>query len=248
MKIIMPMAGLGSRFTKVGINTPKPLINILGKPMAKWAAESIPFVSPEDFIFIIQKEHVEQFNLDQEIKKIFSDKCKVIIIDYVTEGAACTVLLAKEYINNNEPIIITDCDHFFVNNEYEQILKNAKTEDVKGIIPVFKAEGTKWSFSKFEEDHIITLVAEKNPISNYANIGAYCFLEGKDFVWAAEKLIKENKRINNEFYIAPTYNELINRGDKIKATICLEVYGLGTPEDVAYFEANYPKQLKNQRA
>jgi len=242
MNVVMPIAGLGSRFTKVGIDTPKPIIEILKKPMAKWSADSIPFARPEDFIFIVRKEHVEKYALDKEIKKIFSQKCSVIIIDYVTEGAACTVLLAKRLIDNDEPLIVTDCDHYFVNKEYENLAKNPP-KDLKGIIPVFKvpANETKWSFSKFGNNKIITEVAEKKPISEYANIGAYYFAHGKDFVWAAENMIRLNERVNNEFYVAPVYNQLIRRGDHIYSAICEKTWGLGTPEDVEKFKKEFPK-------
>jgi len=233
----MPIAGLGSRFTKVGIDTPKPLISILNNHMAKWSAKSIPFAKPEDFIFILRKEHVKSHNLDKEMRKLFPE-CKIIEIDYVTQGAACTVLLAKEFINNDEQLIVTDCDHFFRNTHYN-FLVTSKIDDLKGIIPVFKADGEKWSFTKFDENNVVLQVAEKKRISDYANIGAYYFRYGKDFVWAAEKMIKENKRVNNEFYVAPVYNELLESGAKIMAAVCDEVWGLGTPEDVKIFEEKF---------
>ena len=233
------MAGLGSRFTKIGINTPKPLIPIFGKPMAKWAGNSIPFANSEDFIFIVRKEHIQEYQLDQKMKDLFPG-CRVIEIDYVTQGAACTVLLAKEFINNEESLIITDCDHFFVNNKYSQLVQNPP-EDLKGIIPVLKVEGDKWSFTKFDENHVISEVAEKTRISEFGNLGAYYFRYGKDFVWAAEQMISRNLRFNNEFYVAPVYNMLLERGDKLMAAICDEAWCLGTPEDVEKFERNFNK-------
>ena len=233
MNIVMPIAGLGSRFTKVGIHTPKPLIKIFGKEMAKWAAESIPFVKPEEFIFILRQEHVDQYKLDQQMKTLFPG-CKTITINYVTEGAACTVLLAKEFINNDEPLIVTDCDHFFVNQKYNSIVQNPP-EGLKGLIPVFEAEGEKWSFTKMNEENVVSQVAEKQRISPHANIGAYYFRHGHDFVWAAENMIANNERVNGEFYVAPVYQQLLNRGDRIMAMVSDEVWGLGTPQDVELF-------------
>lgn len=236
----MPMAGLGSRFTKIGIDTPKPIMNVLGKGMAKWAAESLPFAKLEDFIFIIRKEYVDKYNLDKELQKMFCQKCKIIIIDYTTEGAACTALLAKQFINNDEPLIIIDCDIHFINYEYYGLVL-FPPEDLKGIIPVFKVDPseTKWSFCKFGKDHIITEVAEKKPISEYAILGAYYFRHGNDFVWAAENMIKNNERVNNEFYVAPVYNQLIRRGDKIFAAICYSNWHLGSPEHLDKFKKEY---------
>jgi len=233
MNILMPIAGLGSRFTKVGINTPKPLIEILGKPMVKWATDSLPFARPEDLIFVVRKEHVAEFKIDEKLREIYSDKIRVIVIDYVTEGAACTALLAKKYIDNDEPLIITDCDHYFVNSRYNKLAQ--RPEGIDGMIPVFVAEGDKWSFAKPDGNWFATEVAEKVRISNYANIGAYFFSRGKDFVRAAEFAVANNMRIKNEFYIAPLYNILINEGKKIFVAVCEECHGLGTPEDVEAF-------------
>ncbi|MBI2664960.1 glycosyltransferase family 2 protein [Candidatus Woesearchaeota archaeon] len=238
MNIVIPAAGLGSRFTKAGIDTPKPLIEIRGKPMVKWAVESLPFSKNSDLIFIIRKEHVDRFQLDAKLKEIFSPEIRVIVIDYVTEGAACTVLLAKEFINNDEPLIVSDCDHFFRNDEYNNLVASIP-EGVAGAIPVFKAEGEKWSFTKFDGSHTVSQVAEKVRISDYANIGGYFFSRGSDFVSAAEEMIAKGMKIKNEYYVAPVYERLLVRGKTIKAAICNEVWGLGTPEDVKNFEENF---------
>lgn len=234
MKVVMPIAGLGSRFTKVGIETPKPLISILGKHMAEWAADSLPFVSRDDFIFIVRQEHVDQYKIDEELKRIFSPKVTILVINYVTEGAACTVLLAKEHINNDEQLIVTDCDHYFLNEKYQEMIER---EDVDGLIPVFECDGNpKWSFTKVDENWKAEEVAEKKAISKYANIGAYYFRKGKDFVAAAEEMIAKDARVNGEFYVAPVFQQLIENGKAIYAALSEEVWGLGTPEDVEKFE------------
>jgi NDP-sugar pyrophosphorylase family protein len=237
MKVVMPIAGLGSRFSKIGITTPKPLILVKNKRMIEWALKSIPFAKSEDYIFIIRKEQVEQFQLDKELKYLLGNNIKIIVIDEVTDGAARTVLKVKELINNDEPLIITDCDHFFINTEYTEKIKDT---NITGIIPVFKTNrDPKWSFTKFNEDGKVSDVKEKVPISDYANIGAYFFRHGKDFVWAAEKMIEKNLKVNGEFYVAPVYRQLLERGDNIHATICDTVFGLGTPNDVYLFEEKY---------
>lgn len=241
MNIVMPIAGRGSRFLAKGITTPKPLIRVLGKPMVKWAVDSLPFAKPSDLIFILRKEHVDNYRIDEKLREIFSEDIRIITIAYVTEGAACTALLAKKLIDGDTPLIISDSDHYFRNKHYNELTTNIP-DDVRGVIPVFKAEGTKWSFTKFDANHIVEQVAEKVPISSYANIGAYYFSKGNDFVAAAEEMIKKNLRVNNEFYVAPVYQQLLNRGAKIMAAECEEVWGLGTPEDVALFEKNYKGQ------
>ena len=240
MKVVMPIAGRASRFKEVGYNVPKPLIEILGKPMVKWATDSIPFVKPEQMIFLVLKEHVDNHRIDEKLREIYSDEITIIAINEVTEGAACTVLLAKELINNDEPLIISDCDHYFQNRQYSKLVVQLP-HNVHGIIPVFEANENKWSFTSVDKNWRVLQVSEKIKISKYANIGAYFFSRGKDFVWAAEEMISENKRINNEFYVCPVYQELINSGKTIIAVACEQVWGLGTPEDVKYFVKNYGK-------
>src|SRR3989338_3086018 len=235
MKVVIPAAGLGSRFTEKGITTPKPLIEILGKPMVKWAVDSLPFVKPSDLIFVIRKEHADKHQLDKKLREIFSPEIRVIVIDYVTEGAACTVLLAKEFINSGEPLIVSDCDHYFRNKAYNKLVTQTP-RDVKGVIPVFKAKGVKWSFTKFDKSHVVSQVAEKVRISDYANIGGYFFAKGSDFVSAAEEMVGKKMKIKSEYYVAPVYERLLARNFKIMAAVCEEVWGLGTPEDVEKFE------------
>jgi dTDP-glucose pyrophosphorylase len=237
MNIVMPVAGLGSRFAKVGIHTPKPLINICGKPMVMWAAASLPFAKAEDFIFVVRKEHVDSHEIDVKLRQLFSGS-RTIVIDYVTEGAACTALKAEKFIKNDDPLIITDCDHYFLNRNYNALVTNTP-EGVSGAIPVFPAEGEKWSFTKTDDSWTALQVAEKVRISPYANIGSYFFSRGRDFVWGAEKMISENKHVNNEFYVCPVYQELIDRGDTIKAALSQAVWGLGTPEDVEKFTSDF---------
>ena len=238
MKVVMPVAGKGSRFTELGITTPKPLVLIRGKHMAEWALASIPFVKPKDLIFILRKEHVENYKIDEKLKKIFGDEIKFITIDYTTEGAACTVLLAKEYINNDEQLIVTDSDHFFRNDNYFEKIQDEK---VAGLIPVHPvpAEDTKWSFSKVDDNWKVSEVKEKIPISEYGNVGAYYFRRGRDFVSAVEEMIERDLRYNGEFYVAPVYNILIERGLSVYASLCQEVWCLGTPEDVQKFEEKF---------
>ena len=175
----------------------------------------------------------DRAKIDEALRTIFGDAIKIIIVDKVTEGAACTALLAREFINNDDPLLITDCDHYI---DGKTLFKDIEThEKIDGIIPVFYANNPKWSFSKIDEQGYVTEVAEKIQISRNANIGAYYFKKGRDFVWAAEEMIEENDRTNGEFYIAPVYNYLIRRGKLIKLSRPRFVHGLGTPKDVEKF-------------
>ena len=232
------MAGRGSRFLQEShknpeYTKPKPMIDIAGYPMIQWAISSFPLIKEYQLIFLVLKEHIEKYKIDEELRRIFGDIIKIIIVDKVTEGAACTALLARELINNDEPLLIADSDDFIDGSTLFKDIEN--NEMLDGIIPIFYANNSKWSFSKVDDKNYVVEIAEKIQISRTANIGAYYFKKGRDFVWAAEEMIEENDRTNGEFYIAPVYNYLIRRGKLIKLSRPRFVHGLGTPKDVDKF-------------
>lgn len=256
MKIVLPIAGRGSRF-KVQENKnpeygrPKPIIDVKGYPMVRWATGSLPFIKhpnqevngsvivhPQDIIFVALKEHDDNHNLSSILKEHYGDGINIVFLDEVTRGAAETALQAKKFINNDEPVIVSDSDHFFDGASLEKVFE--KNPDVDGIIPVFEVldGNTKWSFSRVGQDGFVDLVAEKQPISTWANIGGYYFGKGKDFVKIAEEAINNNELTNNEFYLAPLYNKLIEQGGKVKLAHPEYVFGLGTPEDLEFFIDN----------
>jgi dTDP-glucose pyrophosphorylase len=241
MNIVIPMAGRGSRFKEAGYEQPKPLIEIKGKPMVKWATDALSY-SEDSFIFIILKEHVDEFQLDEKLKQLYSDKIRIMATDGITEGAACTVLLAEELINNDDELIVYNADQHF-KGDLKAAIESLPPE-VIGMIPVFSATNPRWSFAKADSDGMVTEVAEKIPISANATVGLYYFKHGKDFVWAAKEMIQKDIRRNNEFYVCPIFNELIQRGDKIKIFHVDEMWGLGTPEDVEYFKKYYKGERK----
>ncbi|HEX8964924.1 MAG TPA: glycosyltransferase family 2 protein [Patescibacteria group bacterium] len=235
MKILYLMAGRASRFKEVGYKVPKPLIEVRGKPMVEWATDSLGFLKNADLLFLCLAEHEKNFQISSILKKMYGKRAEVIIIDRITQGAAETALLAKNLINTDEELIISNADQYFTCKAFEQELAK-KEKNYTGLIPVFEATHPRWSFAKVNEAGFVTEVAEKVPISNNATVGVYYFKHGKDFVWAAEQMIEKDIRRNNEFYICPIFNELIGRGDKIKAVTANTMWSMGTPEDVTYFE------------
>ena len=237
LNVLIPMAGAGSRFEKVGYTFPKPLIDVNGKPMIQLVVESMNIEAT--FIYIVQKSHREKYNLDT-LLNLITPNCKIVEVDGITEGAACTVLLAKEYIDNDNQLILMNSDQFIEWDSTEFMYQmNEKMYD--GAIMCFESTHPKWSFAKTNEDGLITEVAEKNPISNQATAGIYYFKHGSDFVKYAEQMITKNIRTNNEFYVCPVYNELIADNKKIyNYQIPSEnMWGLGTPEDLNYYLENY---------
>lgn len=224
------MAGEGSRFTKEGYTFPKPLIDVEGKPMIQRVVENLDFDAT--YIFLIRKEHLEKYSgLKSTLDRITNGRFKIVEVDGLTEGAACTALLAKDHINNDDHLLIANSDQIIeYSPENFQYIKNFSVVDA--IVFCFHAVHPKWSFVKTNSHGVITEVAEKNPISNIATCGIYWYRRGSDFVKSAEEMVNKNIRVNNEFYIAPVYNELISSGKTVIPFFVNKMNGIGTPEDL----------------
>lgn len=234
MNIVIPMAGAGSRFEKAGYSFPKPLIDINGRPMIEVVVKNINIRA--NYIFIVQKEHRTRYNLDT-LLNLIAPNCSIIEVDHITQGAACTALLSKDLINNDSPLFFANSDQYIEWDSNEFMYKMNETGCDGGIV-TFYSTHPKWSFVKKNSFGYVTEVAEKNPISDEATVGLYYWKYGKDFVKYAEKMILENKKINNEFYLCPVYNEAINDNKKIITYKIEQMWGLGTPEDLNFYLQN----------
>ena len=231
MKVLIPMAGAGSRFENAGYTFPKPLIEVHGKPMIQLVVENLNIDAQH--IFIVQKQHYEQYNL-QYLLNLIAPNNVIIPVSGLTEGAACTTLLAKEFIDNDEPLLTANSDQF-VEWDSNEFLYSMQADEVDGGILTFNSVHPKWSFAKTDNDGFVTEVAEKKPISDNATVGVYYWSKGSDYVKYAEQMIEKNNRVNGEFYVCPVYNEAISDDKKIKTFHIDKMWGLGTPEDLEVF-------------
>ncbi len=230
MNILIPMAGEGSRFKSAGYTFPKPLIDVNGKPMIQCVVENLDFDA--NYIFLVRSDHIRRYEgLIDTLDRITNGKFNFVEVESLTEGAACTALLAEKYIDNDEDLLIANSDQYI---EYESenfsLLKNITNVD--SAVFTFNAVHPKWSFVKTNSRGFVTQVAEKKPISNIATCGIYWYRRGSDFVKYAKQMIEKDIRVNNEFYIAPVYNELIQDGKTLVPFYVHKMYGLGTPEDL----------------
>jgi len=231
MNILIPMAGAGSRFAQAGHMLPKPLIEVLGKPMIQVVVENINIDA--NYIYVVQKSHYEQYNLKYMLNFI-TPRCRIVFAEGVTEGAACTTLLAKEFIDNENPLLIANSDQYvsWSSSDFSYWMRSSKCD---GGILTFKSSHPKWSYVKADAEGNVTDIKEKQVISDMATVGIYYWRVGAEYVRYAEKMISQNKRVNNEFYVAPVYEEAINDGRKIKAYHVDRMWGMGTPEDLDLF-------------
>jgi HAD superfamily hydrolase (TIGR01509 family) len=235
LNVLIPMAGAGSRFEQAGYTFPKPLIEVKGKPMIQVVVENLNIDA--NYIYIVQKTHREKYNLNTLLNLITPD-CKIVETEGLTEGAACTALLAKEFINSDAPLFFANSDQFVEWDSNEFMYKMQETNADGGIV-TFTATHPKWSFAKINTNGLVTEVAEKNPISDIATVGYYYWKNGSDFVKYAEQMIKKNIRVNTEFYVCPVFNEAIQDHKQIRIFNTKAMWGLGTPEDLDNYLKNY---------
>ena len=231
LNVLIPMAGAGSRFEAAGYTFPKPLIEVRGKPMIQVVVENLNIEAR--FIYIVQRSHYEKYNLEF-LLKLITPNCEIVQIDGLTEGAACTTLLAREYIDNDDSLVIANSDQFVEWNSGET-LYSFMADGIDGGIVTFNATHPKWSYARIDEFGLVQEVAEKKPISNIATVGIYFWKKGSDYVKYADNMIEKNIRTNGEFYVCPVFNQAIEDGKKFRIRNIDQMWGLGTPEDLNFF-------------
>jgi len=235
LNVLIPMAGSGNRFQQAGYTFPKPLIDVDGNPMIQVVVENLNIDA--NYIYVVQKSHREKYNLDT-LLNLITPNCKIVEVDGITEGAACTALLAKEYIDNDNPLFFANSDQF-VEWDSNEFFYKMNENDCDGGIVSFRATHPKWSFVKVDGNGFVTEVAEKNPISDIATVGFYYWKNGSDFVKYAEEMIEKDIRVNNEFYVCPVFNQAIEDGKQIRTFNIPKMWGLGTPEDLNNYLTKY---------
>lgn len=234
LNVLIPMAGAGSRFQTQGYTFPKPLIDVRGKPMIQVVVENLNIQA--NYIFLVQKSHYEKYNL-QYLLNLIAPNCKIVQLDGITEGAACTTLLAKDLIDNDNPLVIANSDQYIDWNS-NNVMYAFKADGIDAGMLTFKSTHPKWSYARLGEDGFVAEVAEKKPISDNATVGVYYWSKGSDYVKYTEQMIEKNIRVNNEFYVCPVFNEAIEDNKKIRIKEIENMWGIGTPEDLTYFLNN----------
>lgn len=242
INIVIPMAGMGSRFASAGYAKPKPFIDVDGKPMIQRVLENLAYPGAR-YILIARKEHLEaEAELVRQIEREFN--AVFLAIDQLTEGTACTVLHARKFINNDEPLLIANSDQL-VDMRIGDFIDDCSQRQLDGSILTFVDElrDPKWSFARIDDQGVVVEVQEKKAISEYATVGIYLYRRGRDFVDAAVDMFIARDRVNQEYYTCPTYNYAIRSGLRIGLynIDVQQMHGLGTPEDLNA----YLRRIKN---
>lgn len=235
VNLIIPAAGEGSRFAKKGWKKPKPFIDVDGHFMLERVIQN---VKPKDseVTILLRQEHLE--TQSTMVNVLEENDFNIIPVSRLTEGTASTVLLARQVINNDRPMLIANSDQL-VEFNVDHFIDDCFQRKLDGSILVFRdpTMDPKWSYVKVDQSGIVLEVAEKKPISDLATVGIYFFSSGNDFVGSALDMIVANDRVNNEFYTCPVYNYMIMNGARIGIyeVPISAMSGLGTPDDLNQF-------------
>lgn len=239
MNIVIPMAGLGSRFADAGYELPKPFIDVSGKPMISRVMDNLSHKGA-NFILLANAQHLERFpSMVQEISRSYP--VTFIPVSKITEGTACTVLYARNALDLNEPVVVANSDQI-VDIDFQDFINDAGVRKLDGSIMTFidDERNPKWSFAELNAEKLVTRVREKEPISEFATVGIYYFNKASSLLDAIIQMVIENERVNNEFYICPVYNYLIRDGLKVGIFNIenYQMHGIGTPADLSSYLLN----------
>ncbi len=239
VQVVIPMAGDGSRFVMAGYSTPKPLIDIEGKPMIQWVVDNLNIAGAK-YIFVVRSSHLQnaEWRLRERLEHHVPG-CVIVPTDTLTEGPACSVLLATPHLDPDKPLLIANSDQYL---EWDANAFLYEAQQVDGCISVFNQpdpDDKKWSYVRVGDNGLVTVVREKEPISHMASTGLYYWRRAGDFVLYANRMMDRNIRVNGEFYVCPVYNEAVADGRRIRVSFCKKMWGLGVPADLRTFYDNY---------
>ena len=236
LHVIMPMAGEGSRFKKEGWTTPKPLIELNGQPLFKHAISSVVAEGIKlKYSFIVRQEHIDEYKIDDGIRS-FLPEANIFSVLKTTRGAVETCLMAETAIEDDDAVIVMDCDLEFRSKKFIQIIRETLAQPIKeangGALVSFESNEPRYSYAALDNKGFVTRTAEKEVISNHALCGAYFFSTGKRFKQIAHQLLDEPEFKKPEYYVSLLYNYLLADGEKVRLAPMEEYYSYGTPEEL----------------
>jgi dTDP-glucose pyrophosphorylase len=234
MNFVIPMAGHGRRFIEAGHALPKFLLEAHGKTLLEWSVDSLPLELATLTTFVMLREHAAAHQMEARIREVYEQRTPLafVFLDEVTRGQAETVLHASSFIEPGHPLVIFNIDTMF----YSPTLKaSLERDDVDGVLGCFRSPESRFSFAAVDSNGLITRVAEKEPISEYALTGLYQFRRAADFLAAASVAVSQNQLTKGEFYVAPLYNQLLARNARLILDHAPVHHILGTPQEYAEF-------------
>jgi NDP-sugar pyrophosphorylase family protein len=246
MIVVVPMAGRGSRFAGHAGDLPKPLVPVAGRPMARWALDSLVGLDPSLVVFVALAEHDARFGLERLLREWAPPgRTEVVWLDDVTEGQLCTVLAARGFIDVDEDLLVASCDTYVRSHLGRDVAQ--RDPDCRGLVSVARMPGDHWSFARVGDDGHVVEVAEKVRISEWASTGLYHFSSGREFVSIGQEMVERDERTRGEFYVIPVYGRYVERGLRVDISVADEVWDMGTPAGAAAFEEHVSAAAEGPR-
>ena len=235
MNVVIPMAGRGSRFADRGVDTPKPLIEVRGRPMIAWALDGLAdaIAVADRVIFIALREHDERFGLRTILPALTGPATEVVLIDQVTDGQLRTVMAAEPLLPPGEAVLVGSCDTYVAPGIARDIA--ARRSDCHGIISVVRAPGDRWSFARTDETGAVVEVAEKRRISDLVSTGLYYFSRAGELAEVAHEMFAREETTRGEYYVIPVYGRYIARGWRVEVSEAPAMHDMGTPDALGAF-------------
>jgi dTDP-glucose pyrophosphorylase len=240
MNVLVPIAGPDT-FREHGYAYTKNLVEIAGLPLIQHVFENLRTIPDARFLFVMQKEEAQSFHL-ANVVRLLDPTARAIICEGKTAGAACTALLAIEWINNDQELLIANGDQL-IRGGCRDFIDQLRGSGLDAGTLVFESVHPRWSYVRLNDDGLVIEAAEKRPISRNATAGVYYFRRGRDFVDAAQAMIRKDASVNGLFYVCPTFNELVLRQMRVGVVrIPREDYiSLATPQNVEHYEQSLSK-------
>jgi len=242
--MVIPMAGAGTRFQESGLGSdPKPLLLLEGMPMIQRVIKNL-YDDSINFIFVVLQEHIEKYNIDIFLKDIVKD-CKISSLDILTDGPLCSCLQAVKYFNNDLPLFITNSDQVIEDWDLNSFIQHIKKNNFNAAVGTFDSQHPKNSYIQLNDQGLGILLKEKEIISQHATNGMHFWSSGTMFVNSACKMLCNKDTTNNEYYIAPSYNYLIQDGYRVGTYKFNKHFPIGIPEDFKLYSERLKRKDKN---
>jgi dTDP-glucose pyrophosphorylase len=226
--LVMPMAGEGTRFQRIGMDTPKPLVELWGRPFFWWSAESVlRSVRVRELLFVVLADHVERFGMDGAIRAFYPE-ARIIVIPEVTSGAAETAAIGAAAIETRGPFALNDCDHAF-HTEGLRAIVDRLNGPREGALLAFRSESPAYSYVRFDGEGRVAGTAEKRVVSHLAIAGCYLFADPQTFL---ERFATYRKTCAyDELFISGVYNVIVEAGGEVLCEELARHVSFGTPDE-----------------
>jgi dTDP-glucose pyrophosphorylase len=249
INILVPLGGQTPFFDVAEYPYPKPLVEISGVPMIELIIRNLSLLQADHrFIFVLRDEDCTRFHLDETVRLLTGVNLEILRIKGETKGAVCSSLLAVDYIDNDEPLIISNGDQIF-ESDLSDGVSALCARGVDGGCLVFESVHPRWSYVRLDDERRIVEAAEKRPISKNAIAGLYVFARGSDFVLGAKNAIRKDANVNGMYYTSSVFNELILMNRTLRAVPVPndKYFTFYSPQKIAEYEATKHSRSREPR-